>query len=433
MLAAGLLLASPASAAQVTPTAIEASWLQLEGDATAVQYRGPTAGDRLQLVADAVHMEADAAGFFEVGQTAFGTQTPHTIPGDFGATTWSLSSRTNSSTFHLIGHGARLEAGSGSARFSAPDAPCLQQPKHFPSEYPSPCTPLDSSVMAIANSAEWRVTGNFTLALWGWDGAIRQEPRQEVWSGSRPTARHQSIAQQEVGEIEVRQVHLNVTNGTLRLLPAGPASVKAALTSAAFIAATLQATTELDDLEGALFTLSRDGNQVRANAVPPPPLLPSPVRQAGLAGGAAALVLVAWPAVAFARRRTHLGRLRLAHRNLGIGNPQAAARHAWRVRHAAYLVEASVIGAVAAIKAGRLGMAQRFLDRLHAAPRHDEATCTFLRAQLLVQRGDREGGERLLEDCLALDGSFQAEAAANPVLAPHLDPSRWPAAPGVSA
>jgi uncharacterized protein HemY len=127
------------------------------------------------------------------------------------------------------------------------------------------------------------------------------------------------------------------------------------------------------------------------------------------------------------RRQGARVHLRLAARNMTMGNPAAAARHAAKAtRLRSQAVEASVIGAIACLRVGDGAGAQGFIDRLHALPAHDEAACQYLTAHVRMGQGRTQEGEEALERCLALDGSYTHEAAADPVLAPFLDPSKWP-------
>jgi hypothetical protein len=70
--------------------------------------------------------------------------------------------------------------------------------------------------------------------------------------------------------------------------------------------------------------------------------------------------------------------------------------------------------------------AQRFLHNLHKQRYHDEAACRYLLAHMRIQQGRSEEGQKLIEECLDLDPSYDEEVAANPVLAPFLDPAKWP-------
>lgn len=420
------LLAAPPATGSPSATPLDAAWTGFSADLLGLRYLGDGSGGSLDLEAASVVVEAESVRTFETAATAYYLSRPRTDDEAFGASTWRFGTTGGNSSLFIVATRATLAADVGSSRISLPDATCLKQPWHYESPRGLACVPMDASTLATSSSSEWRIEGDFQLVLWEWEGAADGESGARTWSGARPTTAN-AMGQ---GEYVLRQLYLTVTNGSLHLRPGSASPVVAAVASVGFAASSLGAVGGHETPAGTPVTIARggDGGLVTTTGTPDLPHGGSGSSPLWIAAVAAGVVLAVAPmVVGTVRRRASLRRLELCQRNLELGNFHAAGRHAWRVRHPSVAVEGAVLGAVASLRAGSAKAAQAFLTRLHGLDRHDEATCSYMRAELLVLQGRRADAEAALEDCLELDPTFGAEAAGNPVLAPFLDPRRWPA------
>ena len=378
----------------------------------------PAPGDLFQLEAEAVRLETDAVRYVTVSELGYETQPARTILEHYGRSSWSAASDSDAPSIFVAADGPVVaQAGSGAA--TLPLDECVKPARRFVGNHDDLCEDVSSALRLAAVSSQWSVTGNFTVVLWGWQGTIRtSDGSRPFWTGTQATANHAA----GIGEVELRQAHLQVTNGVLRLelAQAAAADVYAPtleLVGAVFGPAAGSEAIFLAD-RGGIGILSR--HPVAALAVTPAPNWP-------IAGGLTAL-LVAPLGVVMVRRAAARGHLELAQANLRIDNPRAAARHAAKAGYGRHGAEANAIGAIACLRSKQLVQAQRFLADLHASRRHHEADCKYLTAYLRIEQGRRAEGQDLLEQCLLIDPSYSREAADNPVLAPFLDPNRWPKA-----
>lgn len=419
-------LAPAAAGSSFSASLLDLDWSSLTGVPAVLSYKSGPAADSFDLAADAVRLESDWKRQLVVSEVGHETQPTTTDVHEHGPSSWRANSRGAGATLFLIPSGATVQAGNGSGTAGLPAVDCLEQPWYFEGPRARACPSTQSSVHLSARASAWHITGNFTLVLWGWQGSVTtSQGPSEFWSGSQPT--ESNLA--GLGETELRHAFLRVTGGSLRLNLAADEDV-------GFYAEALDLTTAappspVQDQAGALRGSFTEGQlhlerrdagspgQVTASVAPGKPLWPL--------GAVGASILVVLLGVLYVRRQTAWAHLVLASKNLDMENPRAAARHATKAARAGdQRIEANVLGAIAAMKAQDFVGATRFLRRLHAVRGHDEAACRFLLAHLRIQQGLPSEGQRLLEECLAIDPTYSRDAAANPVLAPFLDPSKWP-------
>lgn len=417
-------------------SSINATWTSLRASGDVLEYRHEANGDTFRLDAEAVHFESDSSRWIMYRHVAFGTREPQTETVHFGPSNWTGSTWNGASDLFVIGGDAIMESASGQGEVKVPTVPCVARPTYFASPRPNDCPDAAQFVQVAGTAATWTLRGNFTLALWSWKGTVQASgTTSDFWSGSRPT----NNSMQGQGEIEMRLAFLFVTNGVLELQPAAdqpinlysanvelytesPSVVSDGRTQDANVAG-------INGQTGIQVRRSDDALRIDANnaaligpARPTPPTIP------GWPVGALGMSMILVPVLGIiAWRHLTLSHLVLAAENLDIGNHRAAARHAQSAcRRRDLRRRACVIGAVACIKSSNFGQAERFLVMFHRLRWHDEAACRYLWAHLRVKQGRAEQGQALLEECLRLDASYRDDAALDPVLAPHLDPTLWP-------
>lgn len=429
-----LVACTSAAAESFSASSIQADWASLQAAITVLEYRHDDAGDTFRLDAQAIRLESDSTRWLAVGEIAYGTREPQTETRHFAASNWTATAWDPDSNLFVIGHDATLETLAGSGKIRAPTASCIARPTYFASPRPADCPSTTSLVDVEAVAQSWVLRGNFTIALWAWEG--HAENGSTFWSGSRPTSNNI----QSQGEIEMRVTFLFVTEGVLRLEPKGgplhaySSSVDIRTESPAIVSNGRMETGNVSGIHaqsGVHVQRLDDGLRIDAKGatlIGPAPGSSQPFANWPLGALGMAVLLAPILGVTAWRYRI-LTHFVLAGQNLDLHNHDAAARHAKiAIGRSPLRVRACVIGAVACIKGGDLEQAERFLLTLHGVRWHDEAGCRLLWAHLRIRQGRVEEGQALLEEALRHDASYAADAIHDPLLGPHMDPSAWPRA-----
>ena len=426
LLLLALLCLAPGASSSFSASALDVQWTNLQGQPSALSYIPDDAGDSFELRADAVRLESDWTRLIAFSEAGHETSPTKTDVLEHGKSVWTAKAWDPASSLFLVPGAATIAAEDGEGLVALPLGECVAQQTYFEGPRTPACPTTGTSLQLSGTATDWIIDGNFTLVLWDWEGQITTATgTSSFWTGTRPT--ETSVA--GFGEIEMRQAFLSVVNGHLRL--ASGARLDAYVTTLELAtpnATEPKLTSEAGEIVGTLtegtMWLQRGGE---------PPLKPNTISNDSMEwnrwplGALAATALLLPIGLVHARRQGAVVHLTLANKNMEMQNPLAAARHAAkaaRVRH--QKVEANVLGAIASMEGRDFDGAQQFLHRLHSLRIHDEAACRYLLAHMRIQQGRNEEGQRLVEECLALDPSYDIEVASNPVLAPFLDPSKWP-------
>lgn len=424
-----LLLAAPALAEpEFAAARLTLEWSALDASAVALLHRAGV-GDQLRLSGQRVDVATESAHFAWVGEAGLGTREPRLETWSASASEWTATGWSADATvFVAVAESALpavVHAAPGTGMAAPPREPCARQPTYFDGPRPAACRGTSDVLEVAATARSWTVAGDFTVSLWSWDGAatIDGEP-VPFWSGAKPT----SLSAFGEGERELRHVHLAVTNGTLTLLPVTQreTALFASPVRTTLAAAPTGGIPEAPPSAVAL-EIGRAGEGLVGSFVLRPAAATAAGAPAGWPVGALGVAAVAVPLGAFlVRRNRGLEHVGLALENLELGNPQAAVRHARKALAQRGLVpRAALVGAVASLRGSDLSGAEAFLGRLANRPQH-AAAHRFLLAHVRIRQGRGQEGQDLLEECLRRDPGYAAEAAADPVLAPFLDPCLWP-------
>lgn len=417
-------LAPAAHGSSFSASLLKIEWSSLTGTPAVLSYTSASSADTFELTADSVLLESDWKRELVVAEAGHETHPTTTDIARYGPSSWLAQSRSADASLFLIPSETVVQASKGSGTASLPTEECQPQPWYFEGPRPRACLNTKSAIQLRADASRWLVTGNFTIVLWAWQGSIAaSDGASEFWSGSQAT----EASLTGIGETELRQAFLQVINGSLQLNLGTTGKLGLYAEALAFATTTVTTQNQTGDLYG---TFAEGQLHLQRGDWPPVEVATTSIartRQLWPVGILGASVLLVSLSLLHVRRQQALVHLVLAKKNLEMENHHAAARHASKAARASdQKVEANVLGAIAAMKAQDFDRAKRFLRKLHALREHDEAACRFLRAHLRIQQGHAAEGQELLEECLALDPTYSLDAAASPVLAPFLDPSKWP-------
>lgn len=433
LLLALLFLPSQAAADAFSASTLEFQWDSLDATPAVLEFHGPGA---LTLEAESVSLEVDSLRVLQAGSTgAVVVQPAETTGTQYGPSLWQADADEGAASLFVVPRQARLVLAAGEGSASVPSAECVRQPDYFDAGRRLACPDVRDAMHVEAANAAWTLSGDFTLVLWTWKGTVREgDAASSFWTGVQQT----SPGAQGVGEHEYRQAYLEVEHGTLWAQAQGdPLDLYATSVQALVPATTLHELSPADSAAPAQgpnrLLLTRGAQGLQGQLAPTSNTHPDRAwRDLGTQwqGGAAGMALLLVPlGVALVRANRGMRHLALANDNLELLNHRAAARHAaLAVRHHHVRARAGLVGAVACIRCGDLDGAQGFLQHLHGTANHDEASCRFLLAHVRTLQGRTQEGQDLLEECLRINASCIEEAAISPVLAPLVDPSRWPRA-----
>lgn len=430
-LAVAALLLVPTSAADqsFSASSIDVTWSSADAVPRAISFHGDGS---FSLEAQAVHAETDRLRMAETGAAAgVVTQPPETTRANYGPSTWQAQATASPRVLFIIPNNAEISVTQGQGTAFVPLLSCASQPNYFDAPRPLACPSVQDSLHLKALATQWVIRGNFTLIMWSWEGTLTEGVAETpFWTGSRPTSTNGA----GFGEFEYRQTYLDVTEGILALGPKTGESLD--LYALRFNARVERAAIHAGEgiVSGAvpaqsLLVLGRTGSSIDARVEGPATAAVgiASLAQGWMLGAMGALVLVGPAGMVLVRRNKGLTHLGLASDNLELENHRAAARHADKAsKIRALRSRAGLLGAVACIRIEDLQGAEQFIAKMHGSPGHDEAGCRFLLAHVRVQQGRADEGQALLEECLSINPSYMAEAAGSSVLAPFLDPSKWP-------